>query len=696
MLGSAAPERSGSPRAGRVLAVEDLRVEFRTSRGAVRAADGISFDLDSGDTLGILGESGSGKSMTALSLMRLVPAPGRITARKLIFEGRDLLTATEPQMEAVRGSRMAMVFQDPMTSLNPVFRIGWQVAEALRLHTGSRRSASETEAVKLLEQVGIPDAPVRARQYPHQLSGGMRQRVMIAMALANRPSLIIADEPTTALDVTIQAQVLELLRELNQVSGAATILISHNFGAVAGTCQRVLVMYGGRIVEQGTTREVFANPRHPYTSSLLRAVPSFSSDRTKPLATVEGVPVDLANLPGGCKFYPRCTLRVEKCRQEEPPLLSVGSNHTARCWLNQAGLDWQKSAIPQEVQMRATAVVSRPVLAQPGRDRSEALLMVRNLKTYFPMARNAPWQTKRYVRAVDGVDLTIERGETLGLVGESGSGKTTLGRSVLRLVEPTEGQIIFEGEDLTRLPAKEMRRRRRKMAMIFQDPYSSLDGRQTVGDIVEEPLRIHGLVSGARERQSRTDELLTAVGLNPSVANRYPHEFSGGERQRVGVARALAADPSFIVCDEPIASLDVSIQAQVINLLKQLQANRQITYLFVAHDLAVARYISDRIAVMYLGKVVEVGDAEEVCREPKHPFTFALISSVPQIDPALELARRPVVLRGEVPSPVNPPSGCPFRTRCFNAQDRCSQENPPLAPDGGKGHRVACFFPVGT
>ncbi len=679
-----------------MLAVEDLRVEFPTSRGVVRAADGVSFDLEVGDTLGILGESGSGKSMTALSLMRLVPLPGRMTATRLVFEGRDLLRATEPQMQALRGSRMAMIFQDPMTSLNPVFKIGWQVAEALRLHSSSKRAQADIGAVKLLEEVGIPDAPVRARQYAHQLSGGMRQRVMIAMALANRPSLIIADEPTTALDVTIQAQVLQLLRELNEVSGAATILISHNFGAVAGTCQRVLVMYGGRIVEQGTTREVFANPGHPYTAALLRAVPSFSSDRAKPLATVEGVPADLANPPQGCKFHPRCALRVEKCLEEEPPLLAIGNGHMARCWLAPGGLDLRKSALPQQIQLNERTVVTRRALAPFGGDGVEALLTVRNLKAYFPVPRNAPWQPKRHVRAVDGVDLTIERGETLGLVGESGSGKTTLGRSVLRLVELTEGEIIFEGEDLTQLPAGEMRRRRRKMAMIFQDPYSSLDGRQTVGDIVEEPLRIHGLVSGARERQERTNELLRAVGLNPKMAHRYPHEFSGGERQRVGVARALAADPSFIVCDEPIASLDVSIQAQIINLLKQLQTNNQITYLFVAHDLAVARYISDRIAVMYLGKVVEVGDAEEVCREPRHPFTFALISAVPQIDPALEGARRPVILRGEVPSPVNPPSGCPFRTRCFNAQEQCSQEIPALGPAGGKGHQVACFFPVGT
>ena len=680
----------GPPGYEPILEVEDLRVEFRTRRGIVRAVDGVGFTLTKGETLGIIGESGSGKSVTALALVGLIQPPGGIVGGTITFKGRDLVSLPPQAMRRVRGSEIAMVFQDPMTSMNPVFRTGWQVGEALRLHQGMRRGAASVAAIGLLRAVGIPDAPRRATQYPHEFSGGMRQRAMIAMATADRPDVIVADEPTTALDVTTQAQILDLLRENSAAHGTSTVLITHNFGVVAGTCDRVMVMYAGRVVEDGPTADVFAHPQHPYTWSLLRSVPRLDAVSHGRLLAIDGSPPDLADTPAGCAFHPRCRFKIAKCAIEEPPLATIEPGHRARCWVTQQGVELGSLERPPSHRPPAPGVdPAEPVAVPP------PVLEVRGLTTRYAVTKGLRG-TKAFVRAVDDVDLVIGRGETLALVGESGCGKTTLGRSILRLVEPAAGTVIVNGQELATLSRAELRRQRRHAAMVFQDPSSSLDPRQTVGEIIGEALDIHRLSPGKPARSARIRELLGLVGLNQSAINRYPHEFSGGERQRVGIARALAVEPAFIVCDEPVSALDVSIQAQIINLLDDLQERLGLTYLFITHDLSVARHIADRVAVMYLGKIVEVAPVDEFFAHPRHPYTASLISAIPIPDPAVEARRRRIPLSGEVPSPLNPPSGCRFHTRCFKAQASCTEREPTLEPTGPGGHEVACFFPIET
>jgi oligopeptide/dipeptide ABC transporter ATP-binding protein len=675
-----------------LLEVEDLRVEFPTTRGTINAVSGVSFRLRRGETLGIVGESGSGKSMTALSLLRLVPPPGRIGGA-IRFKGRDLLGVSQREMQSVRGAEIGMVFQDPMTSLNPVFRNGWQVGEPLRLHRDLTKNASIVEAVRQLQAVGIPDAHGRVSRYPHELSGGMRQRAMLAMTDSVAPEVLVADEPTTALDVTTQAQILELFREHSVTHGTSTILITHNFGVVAGMCDRLLVMYAGRVVEDGPTAAVFANPRHPYTWSLLRSLPRLDVDLRRPLVAIEGSPPDLAELPVGCKFHPRCPFRIDECTSVEPGLESVEDSHLARCWVTQRGVEL---GTPEPSPMRVTATDGDASTVASGAASVRPLVEVTGLKTYFPSGSTVLHRATSVLRAVDGVDLVIRRGETLGLVGESGCGKTTLGRSILRLVEPTAGQVVVNGEDLTQLSKREMRLRRRQIAMIFQDPSSSLDPRQTIGEIIGEALDIHRRAAGKQARLERIHELIGLVGLQETAINRYPHEFSGGERQRVGIARALAVEPDLVVCDEPVSALDVSIQAQIVNLLEQLQERLGLTYLFITHDLAIARHIADRVAVMYLGKIVEIAPADELYANPQHPYTASLISAIPIPDPSIERRRRRIPLIGEVPSALDPPSGCRFRTRCVKARPKCAESVPRLAEVQLGNHEAACFFPVGT
>ena len=764
-----------------LLSLSDLRTQFSTERGQVKAVDGIDLEIRDGETVGLVGESGSGKSVTALSTMGLVDDPGEVvggtvelTDARVADELRDrydaagfidgdtidLTAAPEEALRFVRGREVSMIFQDPMTSLNPSVTVGEQVGESLRLHQyGGRRKDSwfnavreiipkisrdvdeavRQETIEVLEEVGIPEPGARVDEYPHEFSGGMRQRVLIAIALACQPGLLVADEPTTALDVTIQAQILDLIDDLQADLGMSVLMITHDLGVVAETCDRVAVMYAGEIVEEGPVEEIFGNPSHPYTYTLLESLPTEEKERLTP---IEGNVPDLIDMPDGCHFAPRCPWATEECTSGEIPYLQHGAeevDHRSKCIMESFDTDEYGD---DEV--------------APARSRSigEPLVEIDGLRKYYDQTDGVLDRVlgadDRSVKAVDGIDFTINRGETLGLVGESGCGKSTAGRALLHLTEPTDGRVVFAGTDLTDLDGSDLREQRKNLQMIFQDPLSSLDPRQTVGQTIREPLSIHGLpesdpgvaaeaevtVSGiARDRVDvtvddeidavvgsgngvatahvavtvadgevdvdvrehlgvegtveRTDagdvkrvsvtvsagdtdrlrrrrrvrQLLEAVGLEAGQYERYPHELSGGQRQRVGIARALAVDPEFIVADEPVSALDVSVQAQILNLMEDLQDRFDLTYLFIAHDLSVVRHISDRVAVMYLGEIVEVATTDELFADPRHPYTKALLSAIPEPDPTADTDDR-VILEGDVPSPIDPPSGCHFRTRC--------------------------------
>jgi peptide/nickel transport system ATP-binding protein len=661
------------------LSVRDLRTWFLTDAGPVRAVDGVSFDLARGETLGIVGESGSGKSVCAKSIIRLLDDPARIVGGSITFRGRDLATLDAAALRHVRGREIAMVFQDPMTSLNPVLRIVRQLTEAMTAHGRFSRTAARARAIQLLRRMGVP-APERAvKAWPHQFSGGMRQRVMLAMGFSNEPALIIADEPTTALDVTIQAQILDLLRELNADLGTAVILISHDLGVIANVCSRILVMYAGEVVEEGAPEELLSDPRHPYTWALLHAAPRIDAEaQDRRLTTIEGQPPDPRNWPTGCRFRARCPFAVTQCA-EHPALLPVGEDRLSRCWVTQQGGALHTPARPD-----ATAAMAvSPADVRP-------LLEVTGLTKHFELPREGLFEKPRILRAVDGVDLTVMRGETVGLVGESGCGKSTLARLVTRLHEPTAGRVVFDNTDITHATQSEIRPLRRRMQMIFQDPYASLNPRMSVGEILTGPLKLHGLTEG--DADARVAELLALVNLPPLSTNRFPHEFSGGQRQRISIARALSVRPDLIVADEPISALDVNIQAQIINLMVDLQERLGLTYLFIAHDLAVVRHVCDRIVVLYLGKVMEVARAADLFLRPLHPYTRSLVAAAPVPDPRVERTRRHVQLRGEPASPISPPSGCRFRTRCPIAALVCSEQEPPLVDQGG-AQFVACHFP---
>jgi peptide/nickel transport system ATP-binding protein len=659
-----------------LLSVRELRTWFLADAGPVRAVDGVSFELAAGETLGIVGESGSGKSVLAKSVMRLLDEPARIVGGEIRFRGRDLAHAGDEAIRQVRGAEIAMVFQDPMTSLNPVLRIARQLVEAMTAHGRFTKAAARKRAIGLLRRMGVA-APERAVQaWPHQFSGGMRQRVMLAMGFSNEPALLIADEPTTALDVTIQAQILELLRELNESFGAAVILISHDLGVIANVCSRVLVMYAGEVVEEGAPGDLLTDPRHPYTWALLHAAPRIDAEaEDRRLATIEGQPPDPRAWPEGCRFRARCPFAIDRCA-EHPQLLPAGLERSARCWVTQAGGSLHAPARP------ASPGVARPASSGP-------ILSLSGLSKHFVLPRETLFARPRKLRAVDGVDLEVAAGETVGLVGESGCGKSTLARLITRLHEPTGGRVVFAGQDITHASVAELRPLRRRMQMIFQDPYASLNPRMTVGEILAGPLRLHGITDAPGQRVA---ELLELVGLSAAQAARFPHEFSGGQRQRISIARALAVGPELIVADEPVSALDVNIQAQIINLMVDLQERMGLTYLFIAHDLAVVRHVCDRIVVLYLGKVMEVATASVLFSRPLHPYTRTLISAAPVPDPRVERARRMVPMRGEPPSPIAPPSGCRFRTRCPIAAPVCAEREPPLLP-GQAGQSVACHFP---
>ncbi len=689
-----------------VLAVDDLRVHFRTDAGVVRAVDGVSWSLAPGETLGIVGESGSGKSVSALAVMGLVPVPpARFPSGRILFDGDDLMKADEKQLRRIRGNEISMIFQDPLTSLNPVFKVGSQIAEVMRVHEKVGRVPARRRAVDLLGEVGIPNPRQRAEEYPHQFSGGMRQRAMIAMALALDPKVLLADEPTTALDVTVQAQIMDLLTRLQADRGTAIVLITHDLGLVAGHADRVLVMYAGRVAEVGDVEDIYYRPRHAYTLGLLSSLARLDQRRHERLRPIPGQPPSLIRVPSGCPFHPRCRFATETSRSEVPELIPQEHlDHLAACH----NTDQVAAAAPAELRVTppepggSAAPVIHPVPAtssQPEAAMGEAngrpLLEVDGLVKHYPITSGIVLRHQiGRVRALDGVSFCLARGETLALVGESGCGKSTTARSVLRLIEPTAGSVRFNGEEITRVGGARLRALRREMQIVFQDPYASLNPRMTVRTILSEPFKIHGI-----DEDGKVDHLLEVVGLAPEHASRYPHEFSGGQRQRVGIARAIALDPKLVVCDEPVSALDVSIQAQVLNLLEDLQDERGLAYLFIAHDLSVVRHIADRVAVMYLGWIVELADRDTLFERPSHPYTQALISAVPVPDPTKERSRPRIIVSGDVPSPASPPSGCRFRTRCQKFANELTEaerqkciDEPPALIDRGQGHPAACHY----
>jgi len=666
-----------------LLRVRNLKTYFHIKDGPARAVDGISFDIAEGETLALVGESGSGKSVTALSIMQLVPQPaGYYAGGSIELQGQNLLQLPEAEKRKLRGSAMAMIFQEPMTSLNPVLTVGFQLLEPLLYHQGLNREHAYTKAISLLGQVNIPDPERRFHEYPHQLSGGMKQRVMIAIAMACEPKLLIADEPTTALDVTIQAQILELMKELQQNKGTAILLITHDLGIVAETADRVAIMYAGRIVELASCEQVLSNPAHPYTVRLLQSLPS-GDQRDRALQTIEGRVPPANRYPSGCRFAERCHVAQPACRTIDPVLMPIAEGHTAACILYDEHLQGRRIP-PIEVR---TPLPPRPRVN--GLVTEEILLRVEGLKVHFPIRRGVLKRVVGHVKAVDGVDLAIARGRTLALVGESGCGKTTLGKALLQLIRPTAGRVLIDGQDLTALDRQTLQMYRRRLQIIFQDPYSSLNPRMMVGEIVMEGMTVHGVEKNRREREERAKEILVQVGLDPEVIHRYPHEFSGGQRQRISIARCLAVNPEFIVCDEATSALDVSVQAQILNLLEKLQTDLGLAYLFITHNLGVVEYLADEVAVMYLGRIVERGTTEEVFHNPRHPYTQALLSAIPKIDP--QTGGEKIRLAGDIPSPSNPPVGCHFHPRCAYVIPQCRAQYPPtfILSDT---HTTSCFL----
>ena len=689
----------GAPKGDPIMQVRDLHVSFATEAGVCRAVRGVNFDLWRGRTLGIVGESGSGKSVTALSLIGLLDDNAKVTG-SIIMNGEELIGKTDEEMSEIRGERIAMVFQDPLSALTPMFTIGDQIAEGLITHhPDMSKQQIHDRCVELLDLVGIPQPEERLSSFPHQFSGGMRQRVMIAIAIANNPDVIIADEPTTALDVTIQAQILDVLAKAQKETGAAVVLITHDLGVVAGAADDILVMYAGRPVERASIDDVFQHPSMPYTMGLLGAVPKPHIAASQRLVPIQGNPPSLVDIPKGCPFSPRCPLATPECSLSEPNLEVVDANsgHLASCRRLQEIIDKN---------MKYTDVFPVPDLlpadwADVPRDQRPVTLEVDHLVKPFPLTGGGMFRrTIGQVAAVDDVTFKIRQGETLALVGESGSGKSTTLMEIMNLMKPEDGRIVVLGHDLAELKKKAERKALRKdLQIIFQDPMSSLDPRMPIYDVLAEPLKVH---KWSKEKiNRRIGELMELVGLNPDYVDRFPAQFSGGQRQRISIARALATDPKVLLLDEPIASLDVSIQAGIINLLEDLQAKLKISYLFVAHDLAVIRHISDRVAVMYLGQVVELGETEDVFTHPRHPYTQALLSAIPVPDPVVERTRQRIILKGDLPSPSEKHPGCRFASRCPvklrltpEQQKMCETKRPVLTSDDQIATEFACHFPL--
>lgn len=690
--------------AEKLLEVNHLRTSFFTAEGEVKSVSDVSYYVEKGEVIAIVGESGCGKSVTQMSVMQLVQTPpGKILGGEVLFDGKNLLEydAKSKEMRAVRGAGISMIFQEPMTSLNPVLTVGEQLTDVICNHSGISKKEAWKKGTEALAAVGIPEPEARMRCYPFEMSGGMRQRVMIAISVACDSKLIIADEPTTALDVTTQAQVMDLLIDLVHRYHKSLIIITHNLGLVTRYASRVYVMYAGKIVESGTTEKILTAPEHPYTMGLLKSVPRLQDAEETDLVPIMGAPPVLSKLTEQCAFLPRCTYACDVCRKEPAPLLKeCGDAHYAACHRKANVYDAAchrraEEAVPTE---QKSEKIQKKIQEKPGGlseikkasgENTEPILKVEQLKMYFPVTKGIFGTPAGIVKAVDDVSFSINRGETFGLVGESGCGKTTTGKCILRINQPTSGKIYYKGKEIGGLSAKEFAPYRREIQLIFQDPYSSLDPRNSVYSILKEAIICDGVRKNQDEITERVNELLRIVELDPSMSQRFPHEMSGGQRQRLGIARALACNPEVIVCDEPVSALDVSIQAQIINLFKKIQRELQLTYLFVAHDLAVVRHISDHIGVMYLGHLVEVTKASDLYRNPVHPYTQALLSAVPITDYYEEQKRERVILQGEVPSPMNVPSGCPFHPRCPRATERCRKEIPRLR-SAGTDHLAAC------
>ena len=668
-----------------LLQIKDLHTDIEIRNGVVRALSGVDLHVNPGETLGIVGESGSGKTMTALSLMGLLPQGGKVSSGSIILDGQDLTQLPLKEKRKLRGTKVGMIFQDPLTSLNPTMKIGLQVCEPLRVHEKLSKRAALARAVEILKRVGMPRPEVVINNYPHQLSGGMRQRVMIAMALVCKPRILIADEPTTALDVTTQMQILDLIDELRDEYKMGVILITHDLGVVAGHTDRVAVMYAGRIVETAPTKTLFTEPKHRYTSSLMAALPERALEAGTKLFSIPGAPPSLTNLPVGCRFAARCLWATDECRAGYPDL-SGDDSHTFSCFhpvqegdespaILQAKLDSGKAE---------DAVEGAPQISH------EVLLDVKEASREYESAGSGFFKrNKGVVSAVDRVSITVKKGETYGLVGESGCGKSTVGRLIAGLEPPSGGAIELDGRDLATLKGRDAVRIHRDVQMMFQDSYAAMDPRMRIDQILAEPMSIQK-TGNARQIAERIMEILEQVGLTEEILDRYPHEFSGGQLQRIGFARSLTLAPDLIVADEPVSALDVSVQAQVLNLMKDLQQELGLSYLFISHDLAVVQYMADRIGVMYLGRIVEEGPAHEVVKNPKHPYTKALIDSIPVPDPEFKHDESAIKLTGEPPSAVNPPEGCRFRPRCPFAGEECKVQ--PMLTD--ETHRVACHHPL--
>jgi peptide/nickel transport system ATP-binding protein len=673
----------------------NLEVKYHTRQATLTALRNVSFTVNRGQIVGLVGESGCGKSTIASAVMRLLPPNGEISSGGLLFDGQDLRCASEDEMRKIRGSQISMIFQDPMTSLNPVFSIEQQMVDAILAHPSPGQAIGHREArdraIRMLTRVGLPDAETRIRNYPHQFSGGMRQRIMIATALQSKPSLLIADEPTSALDVTLEAQITDLIRGLRDELQTAILYITHDLGIVAQLCDEVVVLYAGNVVETGDVTQIFKAPLHPYTQALLRAHPSGQVNASR-LVTIRGRVPSLKELPLGCKFAPRCDLAEAVCFSQEPHAWSPDERHTVLCHAYQPqwnGKTLQPGAEPANSEAPAPAAAQKePALARQEIVRTGALKV--HYQDTLGFLGKLVGQNEGMVRAVDGVDIAVYRGETLALVGESGSGKTTLGRTILRLEQPTLGAVSITGQDITHLPQAKIRPMRTGMQMIFQDPISSLSPRKKVSDLVLEPFKIHGIPVNKDEK---VNELLEMVGLSAEQADKYPHQLSGGQARRVGIARALALRPALLVADEPTAGLDVSVAAGILNLMKDLRERLELSYILITHNLNIIGFIADRVAVMYLGKIVEVGNTPALFAAPRHPYTEALLSAVAYPDPEIRQARKRILLEGEIPSPRNPPPGCPFHPRCRFRQERCTRELPVLTPTDEEGHQVACHFP---
>jgi len=631
-----------------LLKVDNLRTHFKVgSVKTAKAVDGISFELEQGKTLALVGESGCGKSQTAFSIIRLIAENGSHPTGNIIFDGKELFKYSEEEMRGIRGNDIAMIFQEPMTSLNPLYRIGNQLEEPLRLHKQMEKTQAGKRAIELLDQVGIPDPEKRINNFPHELSGGMKQRVMIAMALACEPKLLIADEPTTALDVTIQAQVLSLMSDLQKKTGMAILLITHDMGIVNQMADYLSIMYAGKIAEQGSREQIFNKMAHPYTHRLFESIPK-AEDSDFLLNTIPGIVPPATEYGDGCLFADRCQYTMDSCKKHTSKAFQIDSGHEVYCHLYEPGNEYDM-AESQERQPVPTKNMD-----------GTTLIKINSLKTWFPVRKGIFRRIANYVKAVDDVSLDIKKGSTVALVGESGCGKTTFGESILRLTREAIGSVIFKNKDLMKLTHDELKKMRRHMQIVFQDPFGSLSPRMRIRELIDEGLKVHFPNLGETEAIEKINKVLLEVGLDPSISNRYPHEFSGGQRQRISIARVLVLEPEFLVLDEPTSALDVSVQAQVMNLLRELQSKHGLTYIFITHNLNVVRYLADTVAIMYLGRIVEFGSVKELFKNPKHPYTKTLLDAVPDLE-----NRKPFeAIFGDVPSPLNPPTGCHFHPRC--------------------------------